>query len=76
MKKIFTLIQVILYHIICHKWEITAYSLLTAEIITFTASLFSDDMGSYSGIMAILAFSGIASAVKLELTEQSRNRHS
>ncbi len=76
LTKIFTMLQVMLYHIICHKWEIAAYSLLTAEIITFIASLFSGDMGSYSGIMAILAFSGIASVVKLELTEQNRNRHS
>lgn len=65
MKKMFTLIQVILYHIICHKWEISAYSLLTAEIITFISSLLSGDMGSYSGIMAIIALSGIATAVKL-----------
>ena len=72
LTKIFTMFQVMLYHIICHKWEITAYSLLTAEIITFISSLFSGDMGSYSGIMAILAFSGIASAVKLELLKQSK----
>lgn len=76
LKIMLTVMQVILYHINCHKWEISAYSLLVAEIITFIASLFSGDMGSYSGIMAILALSGIATTVKLELSEQNRNRHS
>lgn len=78
LTKIFTIFQVMLYHIICHKWEISAYSLLTAEIITFISSLLSGDMGSYSGIMAIIALSGITTAVKLAISndEQNRNRHS
>ena len=62
--------QVILYHIARHKWEITTYSLLTAEIITFITSLLSSDIASYSGIMAVLAFSGIGAAVKLGISEQ------
>lgn len=70
LTKIFTIFQVMLYHIIRHKWKITTYSLLTAEIITFITSLLSSDIASYSGIMAILAFSGIASAVKLGISEK------
>lgn len=70
LTKIFTIFQVMLYHIIRHKWKITTYSLLTAEIITFITSLLSSDIASYSGIMAVLAFSGIGAAVKLGISEQ------
>ena len=62
--------QIILYHIACHKWKITTYSLLIAEIITFITSLLSSDIASYSGIMAVLALSGIGAAVKLGISEQ------
>lgn len=76
LTKIFTIFQVMLYHISCHKWELLAYSLLLGEVLTLITSLLSSDMGAYSGLMAILAFAGIATAVKLDLTEQNRNRHS
>lgn len=70
MKLVFNVIQVILYHIIYHKWLISTCVFVSAELITLVVSLFSTDIGSYSGLMGIFSLSAIASAVMLEISEE------
>lgn len=68
MKLVFSIIQVILYHIIHHKWLISTCVFVSAELITLAVSLFSTDIGSYSGLMGIFSLSAIGSAVMLEIS--------
>lgn len=70
LTKIFIMFQVMLYRIIYHKWLISTCVFVSAELITLAVSLFSTDIGSYSGLMGIFSLSAIASAVMLEISEE------